>query len=148
MTDAPESIAAQRTPEKVDAGLISPMFDMQAGDLYAELLERLDMESFVLHADEPRPHLVVVVEAPVTAWSSRTILVFPYHPRTSLPPAMSFDGFINDNITTITQVQNERDALKATTIASATDVSLTTGKNGLLTASQGSAASSCCRLRD
>ena len=48
MTDAAESLAAQRTPEKIDAGLISPMFDMQAGDLYAELLERLDMENFIL----------------------------------------------------------------------------------------------------
>ena len=57
MTDAVESLAAQRTLEKVDAGLIPPMFDMQARDLYAELLERLDMENFILHADEPRPHL-------------------------------------------------------------------------------------------
>ena len=131
MTDAAESLAAQRTPEKIDAGLISPMFDMQAGDLYAELLERLDMENFILHADEPRPHLVVVIEA------LGHNPVFPYHPRTSLPLAMDLDGFLNDNIATAAQVQKERDALKATTVASATDVSLTTGKDGLLTASQG-----------
>jgi hypothetical protein len=131
MTDAAESLAAQHTPEKVEVGLISPMFDMQAGDLYAELLERLDMESFVLHADEPRPHLVVVIEA------LGHNPVFPYHPRTSLPLAMNLDGFLNDNIATAAQVQKERDALKATTIASATDVSLTTSKDGLLTASQG-----------
>ena len=50
---------------------------------------------------------------------------------------MSLHGFLDDNIATATQMQKERDALKATTIASATDVSLTTGKDGLLTASQG-----------
>ena len=83
------------------------------------------MDSFVQHADEPRSHLVVVIEA------LGHNPVFPYHPR------MSLDGFLNDNIATATQVHKEQDALKATTIASATDVSLTTGKDGLLTASQG-----------
>ena len=92
MTDAAKSLAAQRTPEKVDAGLISPMFDMHAGDLYAELLERLDMESFVLHADEPRSHLVVTIEA------LGHCPVFPYHPRTSLPLAMNLDCFLDDNV--------------------------------------------------
>jgi hypothetical protein len=50
---------------------------------------------------------------------------------------MDLDGFLNDNIATAARVQKERDALKATTLASATDVSLTTGKDGLLAASQG-----------
>ena len=40
----------------------APMFKMQAGELYAELLERLDTESFIPHAVEPRPHLVVATE--------------------------------------------------------------------------------------
>ena len=87
------------------------------------------MENFFLHADEPRPHQVVVIKA------LGHNPVFPYHPRTSLLPAMNLDGFPNDNIATAAQVQKERDALKATTVASATDVSLTTGKDCLLAAS-------------
>ena len=50
---------------------------------------------------------------------------------------MNLGGFLNDNIATAARVQKGRDALKATTVASATDVSLTTGKDGLLIASQG-----------
>ena len=88
------------------------------------------MESFVLHADESRLHLVVVIEA------LGHNPVFPYHPRTSLLLALNLDGFLNDNIATSAQVQKERAALKATTVASATDMSPTTGKDGLLTASQ------------
>ena len=82
------------------------MFSMQTGDLYAELLEQLDLGSFILHSDKPRPQLVFIIEA--LGHSP----VFPFPQRAGLPLALDVSGALNDNLATAAQVQKERDSLR------------------------------------
>ena len=60
-------------------------------------------------------------------------------PRLPVPPAqrlsMSMDGWLDPNMVSVSFVQRERDALKASTISGSDSIGLTTDKNGLLIAS-------------
>ena len=125
-----KSLQEGRTPEPELEGLISPHAARTAADLYADLLEALDMADHVLQP-KPRPPLTVLID---TAGCNPA---YPYLQRKGSVLGMAMDGWLDSNMVTTSFVQRERDALKASTISGSDSIGLTTDKNGLLIASQG-----------
>ena len=120
----------QPTPEPEIDGLISPQAARTTADLYADLLDSLDMGQYVLDP-RARPPLVVLID---TAGCSST---YPYNRRNGSVLGMCLDGWLDANIATDAFIQRERDALKASTIVGSETVEMTATKHGLLALSQG-----------
>ena len=125
-----KSLQDARAPEVELEGLISPHAARTAADLYADLLDSLDMADHVLQP-KPRPPLTVLID---TAGCNPA---YPYLQRKGSVLGMSVDGWLDSNMVSASFVQRERDALKASTISGSDSIGLTTDKNGLLIASQG-----------
>ena len=128
-TDLVHTLQEARTPEPSAEGLISPHAARTTADLYADLLESLDMADHVL-SPKPRPPLHVLID---TAGCNPA---YPYHQRKGSILALMVHGYMDANMVNDEFIQRERDSLKASTVAGS-EGGLTIDKNGLLIASQG-----------
>ena len=94
------SLQDARTPEPELEGLISPHVARTAVDLYADLLEALDMADHVLQP-RPRPPLTVLID---TVGCNP---VYPYLQRNGSVLGMAMDGWLDSNMVTASFVQRE-----------------------------------------